>query len=104
MWISKKRLEAMEKQIASLERRVSEAYSALESYSHLTVFTQDKEREHTAAGVHAYFYYGPQWVSAKIKLSDAVEAIAKHVGLELKYIEGQPTRAEFQPSKKDSRK
>jgi hypothetical protein len=100
MWISKKRFEAMEKEIASLNRRVSEAYGALESASHLTVFVQDAEREHTATGVHSYFYYGPQWVSAKIKLTDAVEAIAKHVGLELKYIEGKPTRAELQPIKK----
>jgi predicted transcriptional regulator len=102
MWVDKKRFEDMEKEIASLNRRVSEAYSALESYSHLTVY-QRAEMETSQAGPHGYIYYGPQFVSAKIQLTDAVEAIAKHVGLELKYVEGKPTRAEFQPGKKVTR-
>jgi hypothetical protein len=93
----KERISELEEAVRKLEKRVSEAYASLESATNLTATVWDNEEIYRLGG---YIGGGPRIRTGKISLKEAIEALAKHAGLELQFVAGTETRAEFQKAKK----
>lgn len=81
MWISKKELARLQDRIAALEAKGGPT---------ITVYDQETLRAMQASGFGSM--YGYPIPKQEIAISDVVKRILEKLGMELKFVKGQPDR------------
>ena len=93
MWISRKAWQDVQDRLKAVEKRHRELSELLHDATEIVVY----DRHNTPS-----LLYGTNTPNHAARITSVVEKIMRHIGMELVYVKGEPTRAELKNIEKKS--
>lgn len=102
MWISRKEFRALKDEVAELKRRHESHVVDVADNRNFTVYEPKalKEAQDYSRLMGHYGHFMPSIPSQRMSVKDVLGKVLDKLGMELVYVEGQPTKVEMREKEK----